>query len=124
MCLMETEREREREKETVFIWGNGSGSSNGDERNSCEKEKRKKTHLFFSFLPTSTTTKPKKPKKPLLQPPPQARLAAVNQLYSMIESLMYELSIWRCNADVASLAAEIHARQAPAAAALAEDRKR
>lgn len=37
---------------------------------------------------------------------------------------MYELSIWRCNADISSLAAEIHARQAPAAAALAEDRKR
>jgi phosphoenolpyruvate carboxylase len=42
----------------------------------------------------------------------------------MIESLMYELSIWRCNADISQLAAEIHARQAPAAAALAEDRKR
>jgi phosphoenolpyruvate carboxylase len=54
----------------------------------------------------------------------QARLAAVNQLFAMIESLMYELSIWRCNADISQLAAEIHARQAPAAAALAEDRKR
>lgn len=64
-----------------------------------------------------------KPKKKNLQQQ-QARLAAVNQLYSAVESLMYELSIWRCNADVASLAAEIHARQAPAAAQLAEERKR
>ena len=37
---------------------------------------------------------------------------------------MYELSIWRCNPDISALAAEIHARQAPRAADLAEDRKR
>ena len=53
-----------------------------------------------------------------------SRLAAVNVLFTLVETLMFELSIWRCNEDVASLAASIHARQAPAAAALAEERKR
>ena len=51
-----------------------------------------------------------------------ARLAAANLLFSQVEGLMFELSIWRCNADVAGLAADIHARQAPAARELAEER--
>jgi phosphoenolpyruvate carboxylase len=53
-----------------------------------------------------------------------ARLSAVNLIFKAVESLMFELSIWRCNADVAALAAEVHARQAPDAAALAEERKK
>jgi phosphoenolpyruvate carboxylase len=53
-----------------------------------------------------------------------ARLSAVNLLFKAVEALMYELSTWRCNADVQALAASIHARQAPDAAALAEERKK
>ena len=53
-----------------------------------------------------------------------ARLSAVNLLFKAVEALMFELSTWRCNADVAALAAAIHARQAPDAAALAEERKK
>eukprot|EP00884_Botryococcus_braunii_P020823 jgi/Botrbrau1/7424/Bobra.0112s0023.1 len=53
-----------------------------------------------------------------------ARLVAVNVLFDLIEHLMFELSIWRCNADLRALADEIRARQLPNAASIAEEGKR
>lgn len=53
-----------------------------------------------------------------------ARLSAVNLYFQQVDSLMFDLSIWRCNAELQALAEQVNAKQTQDSHMLAEERKR
>ncbi|KAL0034136.1 hypothetical protein WJX79_011096 [Trebouxia sp. C0005] len=53
-----------------------------------------------------------------------ARLSAVNLYFQQTEMLMFDLSTWRCNADLQALAEQINSKHTQDAHMLAEERKR
>jgi phosphoenolpyruvate carboxylase len=53
-----------------------------------------------------------------------ARLAATNLYFKTVETLMYELSVWRCSDEARAMAQRIVERQTPDAHLIQEERKR
>lgn len=53
-----------------------------------------------------------------------ARLTAVNMLFTQIEQLMFDLSVWRCSSELLALAQSVLKKQTLDAHILAEERKK